>query len=255
MFDSRTTTSPDSGTSTNGSPRHVAIIMDGNGRWAKQKGKLRTFGHKAGTDAVRASVRYCLKNNIQALTLFAFSSENWQRPKDEVSALMELFVWALSSEAKKLHKNNVKLRVIGDLSRFEKKLLNKIQEAQALTQNNTALTLNIAANYGGKWDIANACKSIVADIVAGKISPEQLDEEMLGQYIQLNDLPDVDLLIRTGGEQRISNFLIWQVAYSELYFSDVLWPDFDEDAFSQAVVDFNNRQRRFGKTSEQVTDD
>ena len=236
-------------------PRHVAIIMDGNGRWAKQKGKLRTFGHKAGTDAVRASVRYCLENNIQALTLFAFSSENWQRPKDEVSALMDLFVWALSSEAKKLHKNNVKLRVIGDLSRFEKKLLNKIEDAQALTQNNTALTLNIAANYGGKWDIANACKGIAADIVAGKVSPEQLTEELLGQYIQLNDLPDVDLLIRTGGEQRISNFLIWQVAYSELYFSDVLWPDFDEAAFSQAVADFNNRQRRFGKTSEQVTDD
>lgn len=255
MFDSSTTTSLVSKTMTKGSPGHVAIIMDGNGRWAKQKGKLRTFGHKAGTDAVRASVRYCLENNIQALTLFAFSSENWQRPKDEVSALMDLFVWALSSEAKKLNKNNVKLRVIGDLSRFEKKLLNKIEAAQVLTQNNTALTLNIAANYGGKWDIANACKNIVADVVAGKISTEQLNEEILGQYIQLNDLPDVDLLIRTGGEQRISNFLIWQVAYSELYFSDVLWPDFDEAAFSQAVADFTNRQRRFGKTSEQVTDD
>lgn len=235
-------------------PRHVAIIMDGNGRWAKQKGKLRTFGHKAGTEAVRASVKFCLENKIEALTLFAFSSENWQRPQEEVSALMELFIWALSSEAKKLHKNNVRLRVIGDLSRFEQKLLAKITEAQQLTADNNALTLNIAANYGGKWDIANACKSMAEDIAAGKLSIDAIDENSLSPYIQLSDLPAVDLLIRTGGEQRISNFLIWQLAYSELYFSDVLWPDFDEITFSGAVEDFTNRQRRFGKTSEQVSE-
>ena len=234
-------------------PRHVAIIMDGNGRWAKQKGKLRTFGHKAGTEAVRTSVRFCLENNIEALTLFAFSSENWQRPQEEVSALMELFTWALSSEAKKLHKNNVRLRVIGDLSRFEGKLLAKIEEAQQLTANNTALTLNIAANYGGKWDIANACKQVVHKIQSGKLQATDITEDLLGEYIQLSDLPGVDLMIRTGGEERISNFLIWQVAYSEFYFSDVLWPDFDGAAFSAAVEDYSKRQRRFGKTGEQVT--
>lgn len=234
-------------------PRHVAIIMDGNGRWAKQKGKLRTFGHKAGTEAVRASVRFCLERNIDALTLFAFSSENWQRPQEEVSALMDLFIWALSSEAKRLHKNNVKLQVIGDLSRFDRKLLSKIDEAQALTQNNTALTLNIAANYGGKWDIAHACKTIAAEVLAGKIDLNDINETSLGAHMQLSDLAHVDLMIRTGGEQRISNFLIWQVAYSELHFSDVLWPDFDEQAFATALADFAGRQRRFGKTSEQVS--
>lgn len=233
--------------------RHVAIIMDGNGRWAKQKGKLRTFGHKAGTESVRASVRFCLEQGIESLTLFAFSSENWQRPPEEVSALMELFIWALSSEAKKLNKNNVRLKVIGDLSRFDQKIRNKIEDAERLTGNNKALTLNIAANYGGKWDITNACKRFVSDVRSGKCNEADLDEGFLGNYIQLSDQPDIDLLIRTGGEQRISNFLIWQVAYAELYFSDVLWPDFDEAAFAAAITDFSKRQRRFGKTGEQVT--
>lgn len=234
-------------------PRHVAIIMDGNGRWAKQKGRLRSFGHKAGTESVRASVRFCLERGIESLTLFAFSSENWQRPPDEVAALMELFIWALSSEAKKLHKNNVRLRVIGDLTRFDNKLRAKIEESQRLTQENTALTLNIAANYGGKWDIVNACKDMFSDIKSGKINEDEITETLLESYIQLAEQPEIDLMIRTGGEQRVSNFLIWQVAYSELYFSDTLWPDFDEVAFAAAVTDFSKRQRRFGKTGEQVT--
>ncbi|BDX07590.1 polyprenyl diphosphate synthase [Planctobacterium marinum] len=233
-------------------PKHVAIIMDGNGRWAKQKGKLRSFGHKAGADAVRAAVRFCLQNNIEALTLFAFSSENWLRPADEVKALMELFVWALGSEAKKLNKNNVKLQVIGDLSRFDEKLKSKIAEAEQLTQNNTAMVLNIAANYGGKWDITNACKKLLRAASEQQIDIDSITEQDLSKYIQLNELPDIDLLIRTGGEQRISNFLIWQLAYSELYFCATLWPDFDETAFANAVKEFAGRQRRFGMTGEQI---
>lgn len=233
-------------------PQHVAIIMDGNGRWAKQKGKLRTFGHKAGAEAVRSAVGYCLKNNIKALTLFAFSSENWLRPADEVKALMELFVWALGSEAKKLNKNNVKLQVIGDLSRFDKKLFAKIQEAEALTADNTAMVLNIAANYGGKWDITNACKALYQEIAAQNGDINQITEADLQKHIQLVDLPEVDLLIRTGGEQRISNFLIWQLAYAELYFTPTLWPDFDDVEFAKAVTEFAGRQRRFGMTGEQI---
>ena len=233
-------------------PKHVAIIMDGNGRWAKQKGKLRTFGHKAGADAVRAAVRFCLQNNIEALTLFAFSSENWQRPADEVKALMELFVWALGSEAKKLNKNNVRLKVIGDLSRFDAKLKAKITEAEQLTQNNTAMVLNIAANYGGKWDITNACKQLLKAAIEQQTEIDAITEQDLSKFIQLNELPDIDLLIRTGGEQRISNFLIWQLAYSELYFCATLWPDFDEAAFSVAVKEYAGRQRRFGMTGEQI---
>jgi len=235
-------------------PRHVAIIMDGNGRWAKRKGKLRTFGHKAGTEAVRASVRFCLERGIQALTLFAFSSENWLRPKEEVSALMELFVWALGNEAKKLNKNNVKLNVIGDLSRFEEKLQRKIAEAEALTASNTGLVLNIAANYGGKWDIVQAAQSIAADVDNQDLALADIDESVFASKMQLADLPDVDLLIRTGGEKRISNFLLWQIAYAELYFSDVLWPDFNETEFSAVIEDFACRQRRFGKTGDQVED-
>ena len=233
-------------------PKHVAIIMDGNGRWAKQKGKLRTFGHKAGADAVRAAVRFCLQNNIEALTLFAFSSENWQRPADEVKALMELFVWALGSEAKKLNRNNVRLKVIGDLSRFDAKLKAKITEAEQLTQNNTAMVLNIAANYGGKWDITNACKQLLKAAIEQQTEIDAITEQDLSKFIQLNELPDIDLLIRTGGEQRISNFLIWQLAYSELYFCATLWPDFDEAAFSVAVKEYAGRQRRFGMTGEQI---
>lgn len=234
-------------------PKHVAIIMDGNGRWAKQKGKIRTFGHKAGVDAVKASVSFAIKNDIAVLTLFAFSSENWNRPIEEVSVLMELFKLVLSSEVKKLHKNNVRLRVIGDTSRFEAKLVGKISKAETLTANNTGLTLNIAANYGGKWDIVNAAKAMCAQVKDGKLALEDISESHFHLFTCANDLPAVDLLIRTGGEQRISNFLLWQLAYAELYFTDVYWPDFSEEVFLQAVTNFSERQRRFGLTGEQVS--
>jgi undecaprenyl diphosphate synthase len=234
-------------------PKHVAIIMDGNGRWAKKKGKIRTFGHKAGVKAVRASVSYALKNGVQVLTLFAFSSENWNRPAEEVGVLMQLFKMVLGSEVKKLHKNNVRLKIIGDTSRFDSKLVSKISEAEALTEKNAGLVLNIAANYGGRWDIVNATKQLVAQVQAGQIDVADIDEETFTRHTCAADLPAVDLLIRTGGEQRISNFLLWQIAYAELYFSEDFWPDFDEVTFQVAVEAFTDRQRRFGKTAEQVS--
>jgi undecaprenyl diphosphate synthase len=233
-------------------PQHVAIIMDGNGRWAKKKGKIRTFGHKAGVKAVRASVSYALKNDVQVLTLFAFSSENWNRPDKEVGVLMELFKMVLGNEVKKLHKNNVRLKIIGDISRFDNKLVSKINEAETLTEQNDSLVLNIAANYGGRWDIVNAAKALITEVQAGKIDVADIDEEVFNRHTSVADLPAVDLLIRTGGEKRISNFLLWQIAYAELYFSEDYWPDFDETAFQVAVQVFVDRQRRFGKTSEQV---
>ena len=233
-------------------PKHVAIIMDGNGRWAQRKGKIRTFGHKAAVDAVRASVKYARENSIEALTLFAFSSENWKRPEDEVNVLMDLFNLVLNKEVKKLNKNQVRLRVIGDLSRFESKLVDKIKKAEALTAENTALTLNIAANYGGRWDITHAAKQLVQEAIDGKLTAADVNEATLDQRISMADLPPLDLLIRTGGEHRISNFLLWQCAYAEFYFSPILWPDFNEQAFAEAVEDFSERQRRFGMTGEQV---
>lgn len=234
-------------------PRHVAIIMDGNGRWAKSKGKLRTFGHKAGVEAVRASVRFARTKGIEALTLFAFSSENWKRPQEEVGVLMELFNLVLSSEVKKLHKNDVRLNVVGDTSRFDAKLQSKITDAQALTANNQSLTLNIAANYGGRWDILQAAKRMHADLQSDVIQNEDVSEALFNQYTSLSGLPELDLLIRTGGEHRISNFLLWQTAYAELYFTHTLWPDFDEQTFQAAIDDFSERQRRFGLTGEQVS--
>jgi len=234
-------------------PQHVAIIMDGNGRWAKKKGKIRTFGHKAGVKAVRASVSYALKNGVQVLTLFAFSSENWSRPAEEVGVLMELFKMVLGSEVKKLHKNNVRLKIIGDTSRFDSKLVKRIREAEVLTEKNESLVLNIAANYGGRWDIVNAAKELMLQVQAGQLAVADINEESFTRHTCAADLPAVDLLIRTGGEQRISNFLLWQIAYAELYFTEIFWPDFDESAFQVAVQAFTDRQRRFGKTSEQVS--
>lgn len=234
-------------------PEHVAIIMDGNGRWAKQKGKLRTFGHKAGVEAVRAAVRFARKHKITALTLFAFSSENWNRPQDEVSVLMELFKLVLTSEVKRLHKHGVRLRVIGDLSAFDDKLVKKIKAAEALTKHNTELHLNIAANYGGRWDIVTAAKALAQQVSEGTLSVDAINETSFDAHTAFVDCPALDLMIRTGGEQRISNFLLWQCAYSEFYFTDTLWPDFNEDKFMEAVVDFSERQRRFGKISEQVS--
>ncbi len=233
-------------------PKHVAIIMDGNGRWAREKGKIRTFGHKAGVDSVRSSVAFSLKHGIQSLTLFAFSSENWGRPEEEVGVLMELFSLVLSTEVKKLHKNNVRLKVIGDLSRFDAKLVQKIKKAETLTENNTGLVLNIAANYGGRWDIINAGKIICERVQSGELQPSDITEALFDQYTSLAEQPALDLLIRTGGDHRISNFLLWQAAYAELYFTETFWPDFGEEEFQLAVQDFLDRQRRFGKTGEQV---
>lgn len=233
-------------------PQHVAIIMDGNGRWAKKKGKIRTFGHKAGVDSVRAAVKFARKNGIASLTLFAFSSENWKRPEEEVSVLMELFNLVLNSEAKRLSKNGVKLQVIGDVDGFDPKLTEKIRKAEAMTADNTELTLNIAANYGGRWDIVNAAKQVATQVAEGNMDVNAIDEDSFGTHMSTHGLPELDLLIRTGGEYRISNFLLWQSAYAELYFTDTLWPDFNEQAFQQAVDDYNARQRRFGLTGDQV---
>ncbi|GAB2934591.1 polyprenyl diphosphate synthase [Rheinheimera gaetbuli] len=233
-------------------PQHVAIIMDGNGRWAQRQGKPRVWGHKKGVEAVRRSVSLCRELGIPSLTLFAFSSENWRRPEDEVSTLMQLFLMVLQTEVKTLHKHNVRLRVVGDLSAFSDKLKANIAKAEQLTANNTALTLNIAANYGGRWDIANAAQMLARQVQAGELSPEQITETLLAQHIQMHDQPELDLLIRTGGDLRISNFLLWQAAYAEFWFTDTLWPDFDQQVFSDAIAAFVNRERRFGCTGEQV---
>lgn len=233
-------------------PKHVAIIMDGNGRWAKKKGKIRTFGHKAGVESVRAVVRFARKNNIESLTLFAFSSENWKRPEEEVNVLMDLFNLVLNNEAKKLHKNGVRLKVIGDVSGFDSKLADKIKQAEDMTALNNDLVLNIAANYGGRWDIVDAAKRMAKKVSEGSLLIDDIDEKSFDQHVSTAGLPELDLLIRTGGEHRISNFLLWQCAYSEFYFTEVLWPDFNEDVFQLAVDDFNARQRRFGLTGDQV---
>lgn len=234
-------------------PQHVAIIMDGNGRWAKNRGKLRMSGHKAGAKAVRKAVRFAAQRGLKALTLYAFSSENWSRPEQEVSALMELFIWALESEVKSLHKNNVRLKVIGDIQRFSKKIQDRITKAETLTSANSGLTLTIAANYGGRWDIVNGVQKLAEQVKQGVLQPEDITEDKLHAQLCLNDLPPVDLVIRTGGEYRISNFLIWQVAYAEFYFSPVLWPDFDEYEFQCALDAFSQRERRFGGVAPNCT--
>lgn len=227
-------------------PRHVAIIMDGNGRWAKQQGKMRIFGHKNGVEAVRKSVSYARQIGVQTLTLYAFSSENWNRPQQEVTALMTLFMQALDLEVKKLHKNNIRLKILGDISRFTAGLQEKIAKAEKLTENNTALTLNIAANYGGCWDIVQAAQKLACQVKNGELEVSQITEELFQQNLVTQQQPPVDLLIRTSGELRISNFLLWQIAYAELYFSDVLWPNFDEEEFNHALFAYQQRDRRFG---------
>lgn len=227
-------------------PQHVAIIMDGNGRWAKQKGKLRIFGHQNGVKAVRSAVNFAAKHQIKVLTLYAFSSENWNRPADEVSALMGLFMKALDSEVKKLHKNNIRLNIIGNKSLFSDRLQQRIAESEALTANNTGLTLNIAANYGGYWDIVNTAQQLAEQVKNSEIEVSDITPERFQRTLATGDQPPVDLLIRTSGEQRISNFLLWQIAYAELFFSPVLWPDFDEQTFREAVLAYQQRDRRFG---------
>lgn len=233
-------------------PRHIAIIMDGNGRWAQQRRLPRALGHQEGVSAVRKAVDFCARNKIEVLTLFAFSSENWRRPADEVSILMELFVATLQRETQKLHENGIRLRFIGDRTAFSQKLQDKIAEAEHKTAHNTAMTLIVAANYGGKWDITQAARRIAMKIAAGEMQPDEVDESALQQYLSTADLPEPDLFIRTGGETRISNFLLWQLAYTELYFTPTLWPDFDAQVLTEALRDYGRRQRRFGHTSEQL---
>lgn len=227
-------------------PKHVAIIMDGNGRWAKQQGKLRIFGHQNAVKAVRSAVNFAAKYGVKVLTLYAFSSENWSRPEGEVSGLMALFMKVLNSEVKKLHKNNIRLKILGDVSRFSPSLQEKIHASEQLTAQNNGLILNIAANYGGYWDITQATRKLAERVQFGELKPSEITPELVQRYLVTEEQPQVDLLIRTSGEQRISNFLLWQIAYAELFFTPVLWPDFNEETFSEAVEAFQKRERRFG---------
>ena len=233
-------------------PRHVAIIMDGNNRWAKKRFLPGVAGHKAGVDAVRAVVEVCAESGVEVLTLFAFSSENWQRPASEVGALMELFLVALRREAKKLDQNGIRLRIIGDRSRFHPELQVAMHEAEQRTAHHSKFLLQIAANYGGQWDIVQAAQKLAYAVQKGELQPDDITAERLQGCLSTVEQPLPDLCIRTGGERRISNFLLWQLAYSELYFSDLFWPDFKHQAMRDALVDFSSRQRRFGKTSEQI---
>ncbi|WP_077337974.1 polyprenyl diphosphate synthase [Pseudocolwellia agarivorans] len=233
-------------------PQHVAIIMDGNGRWAQSRSKNRVVGHKAGVETVRSSVTSARKLGVKALTLFAFSSENWLRPESEVSVLMELFMFVLTREVKRLHKNGIRFQIIGDVSRFSEKLQKKIKASEELTKNNTDMVLSIAANYGGRWDITQATKNIAKKVKNDELALDDISEQLMNEHISLNELPDLDLLIRTGGDYRISNFLLWQAAYAEFYFTDILWPDFDRKAFEEALNSFDKRERRFGLTGDQI---
>jgi len=233
-------------------PKHVAIIMDGNGRWAQAQGKPRVMGHKAGVKMVRRAVSTAREMGIGSLTLFAFSSENWRRPDKEVTLLMELFFTVLQREIKLLHKNGVRLNIIGDISRFSERLQKQIATAEAKTIENTGMILNVAANYGGRWDIMQAAQILAKKVESGEMNSSQFTEEALNEHLSMQNQPEVDLMIRTGGDYRISNFVLWQAAYAELVFTDTLWPDFDECAFKQAVATFTSRQRRFGLTGCQI---
>ena len=232
--------------------QHIAIIMDGNGRWATQRKRPRTFGHQAGVKTVRSSIETCVSLGIPSLTLFAFSSENWSRPEKEVQRLMDLFMRSLTKETPELLKQGVQQNFIGDLSKFSSKLQQKMADVSDLKPDQHRMNLNIAVNYGGKWDVVQAAKKLAVDIEAKKIDLDSVDEAHYGSYLCLADQPAVDLLIRTGGEHRISNFLLWQVAYAEVFFEDVLWPDFNAEELLRVVDKFNQRERRFGQTSEQV---
>lgn len=227
-------------------PRHIAIVMDGNGRWARRRGQPRTFGHRAGQKAVRATVAYCMRNGVDVLTLFAFSSENWKRPDSEVGALMDLFLKALDKEIDELHKNQVRVRFVGELSAFSGELRNRMQAASLRTASNARLTLNVCVSYGGRWDIVQAARQAAAAVAEGRLDPATIDESTLAPYFCLADMPPPDLFIRTGGEHRISNFLLWQLAYTELYFTDTLWPDMDDAELDRALDDYARRERRFG---------
>lgn len=233
-------------------PGHIAIIMDGNGRWAQQRRRPRMIGHRAGARAVNRSIDFCLERGIGALTLFAFSSENWGRPQEEVDSLMKLFLGALDREVDELHRRGVRVRFIGDRSRFAGSIVQRMDKAEQRTIGNTAMTLSIAASYGGRQDIAQAARILAEQVAAGTLRPEQIDEQALGQHVALADMAPPDLFIRTGGDTRISNFLLWQLAYSELWFTDVLWPDVDAAVLQLALDDYARRERRFGLTSAQI---
>ena len=235
-----------------GIPAHVAIIMDGNGRWASTRHLPRFAGHKAGGNAVKSSVWLCANAGVEALTLFAFSSENWSRPKEEVGLLMGLFINALQNEIKEIHEENVRLKIIGDTRAFNTDLQRHITTAESLTAENSGLELRIAANYGGRWDIVQAAASVARAVDEGVLNATEVDETQFSKHLALAGLPEPDLFIRTGGERRISNFLLWNLAYTELYFSDVLWPDFGSEEFGRALKWFAGRQRRFGRTGEQI---
>ncbi len=233
-------------------PRHLAIIMDGNGRWAKQRGKLRVFGHENGVKAVRNTVENCAKIGIDFLTLYAFSTENWKRPKLEVDTLMKLLVSTLKKELSTLNKNNIRLNAIGNVESLPQKVYLELQEVIAKTDSNSGMTLTLALSYGSREEIKQAVLSLATKVKNNIISPESIDETVINSHLYTHDLPDVDLLIRTSGERRISNFLLWQIAYAELYFVDAFWPDFSEEHLVSAILSYQNRERRFGKISEQL---
>lgn len=233
-------------------PRHIAIIMDGNGRWAKQRGRLRIFGHQNGKKAVQRVVENCARLQIEYLTLYAFSTENWNRPKTEVEALMKLLVGAIKSELRKLLENNIRLNVIGTPDLLPESVKKQLYDAIEKTKNNTGMTLTIALSYGSREELTNVFKNVCNKVKNNIISIDAIDESVINQHLYTHDLPDVDLLIRTSGEQRISNFLLWQIAYAELYFTEVLWPDFQDNNLYEAIISYQNRERRFGKTSEQI---
>jgi len=232
-------------------PRHIAIVMDGNGRWAQRRHRPRTFGHRAGAKAVRLCVRFCLERGIGSLTLFAFSSENWKRPKEEVGALMTLFLRSLDREVDELHANGVRLRFIGERADLSAAIRKRMDNAERLTCGNRALQLSIAISYGGRWDIVQACRALAREAAAGRLDPDAIDEAAFGARMGLSDLPEPDLFIRTGGDQRISNFLLWQMAYTELWFTETLWPDLDEAELQRAMAEFASRERRFGQVAAQ----
>lgn len=233
-------------------PVHVAIIMDGNGRWAKRHGKDRIEGHKAGIESVRNGVKASVECGVKFLTLYAFSTENWNRPKEEVDALMELLVYAIETEVPELHKNNIRLNTIGDISKLPEKCIQSLHQSIEFLKNNTQLTLTLALNYSSRWEITYACQLIAKKVQQGILKPEEITSDTIQQHLNTNNLPDPELIIRTSGEHRISNFLLWQAAYAEFYFTTLYWPEFTKEEYYKAILDFQKRERRFGKTSEQI---
>lgn len=238
---------------TDTKPQHIAVIMDGNGRWANARGLTRVAGHKKGADAVKALIRGCGNNKIRFLTVFAFSSENWNRPKDEVNALMELLATSIKDATETLNENGIRINFIGDLSRFSDSLLSLIDEAESLTRQNDRLVFSVAINYGGRWDIIQACQQVVRQASEGALNIDDIDEDLISEYLVTRGIPDPDLFIRTSGEYRLSNFMLWQSAYAEFYFTDTLWPDFDEAELDRALQAYAGRDRRYGNATDKLT--